>query len=126
MNEPFLFGTLLHYMAFCRDVLGDPDITTNDRIGTDEDAAQNRGSSINGDAITDDWVAVNTLDDVPFIRLWEGARSKGDPLVNFYIIPNNACRPNNDPCSMINEKATSNFSARMNIDTGKAVAYFGH
>jgi len=126
MNELFLFGALLHYMAICRDVFGNPDITTNDGIGTDEDAAQDSGSSINGDAITDDGVAFNTLDDVPFFRPWEGARSKCDPLVNFYIIPNNACRPNNDPCSMINEKATSNFSTRMNIDTGKAMAYLGH
>ena len=108
------------------NVLGNPDVSTYDRVGVDVDAAQDRGSCINGDTVTDDRVTRNALDDLPVLGFWERAGTQCDALVNFHIVANDAGSTYDNTCAVIDKEPAPNFSTRMDVDAGQTVANLGH
>ena len=118
--------TSLSHMTSGRNSTGNPDVSTYDRVGADVDAAQDRGSCINGDTVTDDRVTRNAFDNLPVLGFWEGAGTQCDTLVNFHIVANDAGSAYDNTCAVIDKKSAPNFSARMDVDAGQAVANLGH
>ena len=89
-------------------------------------AAQNGGIRVDRNPILNVWVSFTTLFDAALIIFLEASRAQGNPVIEFYVVPDNAGFADDDTGAMIDEKIITDLSAGMNIDSCPAVSPFGH
>src|SRR5260221_14260118 len=89
-------------------------------------AAQNGVIRVHRSPILSVWVSFTARFDAALIIFLEASRAQRNPVIKFYVVPNNAGFADDDTGAMIDEKIITDLSAGMNIDSCPTVGPLGH
>ena len=86
-------------------------------------AAENRSAGINGDVVFDGRVALDVFKTLP---AFSGQGTEGDPLIDFNVVADDRCFPNDDAGAVVDEEIFADGRAGVNVDAGDPVGDFRH
>src|ERR1700724_4819670 len=89
-------------------------------------SSQNGGICIDRNPILNIWMSLAALFNSALIIFWEAPRSQGNPVIELYVVSDNAGFSDDDTGSVIDKEIVTDLGAWMNIDPGSAMGPLGH
>ena len=117
-------GLRLEDARIGRDVVRQPDVTTDGGMVANGNAAQDGSVGIAGDMVLDDGVARHVEDVASFVVL-EALGAKGDTLIEGDMVADDAGLTDDDACTVVDGEIFANLGSRMNVDAGLGVCQLG-
>src|SRR6056297_4268204 len=98
-----------------RNILGNPNITTDNRTFSYCNSAQNCCTGIDYHIVFNNWVPQNSFNGISIFIERKTFGSEGHSLVYFYVITDNACRTNYYACSVVDCEIFANLRTWVDI-----------
>ena len=89
----------------------------------DGDTSQYSAVAVYDDVILEYRMAVNALDGIPLHVKREASGTKGHPLIELYMIPDDARGANHHACAMVYRKVVTYSGGRVYVDASLAMSH---
>ena len=106
------------------NIVGDPDIASNDAVVPNGDAPQDGGVGVDGDVVLDDGVTWN-VEHVAVLVVLERLGTQGDALIEGDVVADDASLSDDNTRAVVDGKILANLGTGMDVNTSLRVGLLG-